>query len=86
MNREPHGPTRAKGARAIGAAGGQQSGRFQMPPKHPACGKRRCESKDQAIGYVLWLARKTTDPLRIYECPACGGWHCTKRPEWKDPT
>jgi len=56
-----------------------------MPPKHPACGKRRCATKADAITYVLYLARKTADPLRIYPCPKCDGFHLTKLPEWKDP-
>lgn len=82
MNRRPHAPSKAKQARALRG----DDDRFQMPPKHPACGKRRCASKEQAVAYVLHLARRTTDPLRVYLCPACAGWHVTKRPEWKDPS
>ncbi len=81
MNRRPHAPSKAKQARALPPAAP-----FRMPPKNPECGKRRCSTKDQALAYVLRLARVSADPLRIYLCPACAGWHVTKKPEWKDPT
>lgn len=58
--------------------------RWDMPPKHTACGKRRCKSYDQAIGYALHLTRRCGHPLRIYACPTCGGWHVTKRARWED--
>lgn len=85
MNRQ-RPPTPAKAARALGRIA--RPDRFQMPPKHDPCGKRRCHTYDQAVGYLLWLARKTRDPLRIYHCDGptgCGGWHLTKLSEWKDP-
>lgn len=58
--------------------------RFDIPPKHPKCGKHRCTDEQHAMRYVLWLCRKTTTPLRVYECPDCAGWHVTKRPTWED--
>ena len=87
MNRQRHAPTPAKASRALRDV--EVPGRFRMPPKHDACGKRRCATYEQAVAYLLWLARKSKDPLRVYECDGptgCGGWHLTKRPEWKDPT
>lgn len=62
----------------------RQTLRFTMPPKHKACGERRCADEAHAMRYVLWLARKTTTPLRVYPCPACAGWHVTSKPTWKD--
>lgn len=83
MNRERALP-RNRAARALGTPLRETPGRFRMPPKHPDCGKRRCETYEQALGYVLWLAGKSKDPLRIYACPRCDGFHVTKRPTWED--
>ena len=80
MNRDPRPRSHRDRVRATGVR------RFQMPPKHPDCGKRRCETYEQALGYLLWLARKSKDPLRIYECPRCRGFHLTKLPVWVEPT
>lgn len=84
MNRQRKVP-RQRLARALGT---ELPGRFRMPPKHPACGKRRCATEEQAVGYVLHLARKSKDPLRIYRCDGptgCGGFHVTKRKTWEEP-
>ena len=81
MNRQPHAPTKAKISRAIG----QPRTGFRMPPKHKPCGKRRCATYEDALAYLLRLSRLSKDPLRIYECPTCSGWHLTKRPDWEDP-
>lgn len=83
MNREHHAQTKA---RRVGGLGGRRG--FKMPPRHEACGKRRCRSQADAVTYALWLARRTTTPLRVYRCDGpggCGGWHVTKRPTWEDP-
>lgn len=80
MNRERR-PTRRKLRAALGD---QAPAPFRMPPKAKACGKRRCDNYQHAITYLLWLSRKTRDPLRIYRCPECDGFHLTKRPTWKD--
>jgi len=81
MNRQRKVP-RQRLARALGT---ELPGQFRMPPKHPECGKRRCATEKQAVAYVLYLARKSKDPLRTYECPACSGWHVTKLATWTDP-
>lgn len=82
MNPNRHRPTPAKTARALG--GPTRETRFRMPPKHKPCGKRRCATYDQALAYLLRLARLSKDPLRIYECPDCAGFHLTKRHDWED--
>lgn len=86
MNRLGHAPTPAKTARALRGTTAEGP-RFQMPPKHPACGKRRCADEAQAVAYVLWLSRKSKDPLRIYPCDGpggCAGLHVTKKPLRED--
>lgn len=83
MNRTRQVP-RAKLRQALGQP--TLPGGFQMPRKHDGCGKRRCATYEQAVGYVLWLARRSKDPLRIYPCPDCSGYHVTKRRTWEDPT
>lgn len=86
MNRQRHAPTPAKTARALRGTVAAQP-RFQMPPKHPACGKRRCVTEEDALAYLLHLASKSMDPLRIYPCDGpdgCGGFHLTKKPLRED--
>lgn len=87
MNRQRplHHPRKARRALGSTAVAAGLVG-FQMPPKAKACGKRRCATYDDAVAYLLRIARKTKDPLRIYQCDACEGWHLTKRPEWETPS
>lgn len=74
--------TKMKAAKAIGP----NPNRWEMPPKHDACGKRRCRTLDQAIAYALYLTKsRAGHPLRVYGCPACGGWHVTKIKTWQEP-
>lgn len=49
------------------------------------CGKRRHPTQIAAIAAALRLSRFNR-PLRVYQCPDCGGWHLTKKPTWKDPS
>lgn len=46
------------------------------------CGKRRHRSQMSAIAAAIRLSRNNV-PLRVYQCPACHGWHLTKKPTWK---
>lgn len=51
--------------------------------KHPRCkvtGKLRFETFALAVHAALVSNRKRGTPLRVYECPSCGGHHLTKRP------
>ncbi|PAT04916.1 hypothetical protein CKJ85_01965 [Corynebacterium sp. NML 150383] len=47
-------------------------------------GKREYEHYDDAVHVALKWSRRA-GPLRIYECPSCGSWHLTKRPDWGKP-
>lgn len=79
MNPDRSHVTKKKAARAVGPSPRS----WQMPPKHPACGKRRCRSEAQAVSYALYLTKRCGHPLRVYRCPACRGWHVTKTKTWE---
>lgn len=78
MNRQPHALATRPRRRA----------RFHLPRKSRLCGRRRCDTYDEAIAYVLWLSTRTSRPLRIEDpCPLCDGWHVTsRRPTEENPT
>lgn len=44
--------------------------------------KKRYAVERHAISAVLRAARRSGLPLRVYRCPACHGWHLTKRRTW----
>lgn len=51
--------------------------------KHPRCaatGKLRFETFEKAVHAALTSSKKRAVALRVYECPACGDHHLTKRP------
>lgn len=49
--------------------------------------RKACESKnryahlDEAQEALEWSEARGRRGLRIYECPYCGGWHLTSKPE-----
>lgn len=81
MNPDRSRLTKMKAARALGP----NPRRWDMPPKHPDCGKRRCHTHAQAVAYALHLTRRCGHPLRVYRCDQCSGWHVTKRTTWEEP-
>lgn len=50
----------------------------------PDCGKRRYDTREDALetaAHRVGTRGTRTRFLRIYQCPACGGWHLTKKPK-----
>lgn len=49
--------------------------------------RKACESKNRYAHYsdaqeaLEWSEDRGRRGLRIYECPYCGGWHLTSKPE-----
>jgi hypothetical protein len=47
-------------------------------------GKHRHPTWAATVGPALRAAKRSGRPMRIYHCPACGGFHMTKLAVWID--
>lgn len=69
----------------------QQPKRYRRRSNPPICrasGKERHRDRttatDRKQAITTWIARTgagRTCPTRVYQCPACHGWHLTSSPE-----
>lgn len=53
-------------------------------PEAGACRRKvRYRDKQHALATLRFTSRieSTVTPVRVYECPACNGWHLTSKPE-----
>lgn len=50
---------------------------------HPT-GKHRYPAWDIAVRYALRASKRAGRPMRVYECPACHGFHLTRRTTWTE--
>lgn len=49
-------------------------------------GKVRFPDVDRAYAAALRLSASLGRGIRAYSCPACSGWHLTRRPTWTEDT
>lgn len=47
-------------------------------------GKHRHATWAQAVGPTLRSSKRAGRAMRIYHCPACDGFHMTKRTTWTE--